>query len=72
VGINFNSKILITNPTTHYLGRGVFGIGIMAIITGAITLFTGDLFIPAFGWCVLGVPPTFIGLVLMMNGVRKN
>lgn len=72
MAIDFNDKVLVTNPTTHYLGRGVFCIGIIAIGTGMITHFTDDFFLPAAAWCTLGIPTTFIGCVLMKSGLTKN
>lgn len=72
MGINFNDKVLVTNPTTHYLGRGVLGLGIIAIGVGVITHFTGDMFLPAPMWCALGVPVMFVGWVLLRSGLTKN
>jgi hypothetical protein len=72
MGINFNDKVLVTNPTTHYLGRGVLAVGIIAIVTGVVTHFTGDIILPAPAWCALGVPTAFIGWVLLKSGLTKN
>ena len=72
MAINFNDKVLITNPTSYYLGRGVLCVGIIAIIVGAITSFAGDFLIPASAWIVIGIGPTFIGWVVMRSGLRKN
>ena len=72
VAINFNDKILVTNPTAHFLGRGVFCVGIIAIAVGVITYFTGDILLPALAWCALGVPTVFIGWILMKSGLTKN
>ena len=72
MGINFNDKVLVTNPTTYHLGRGVLIAGIVAIIVGGITHFTGDVLLPAPAWCAFGVPPVFIGWVLMKSGLTKN
>jgi hypothetical protein len=72
MAINFNDKILVTNPTTYHLGQGVICAGIMAIIVGIITHFTGDFFLPASLWCVLGVPTMVIGAIFMRNGLTKN
>jgi len=72
MAINFNDKTLVTNPTSYYLGRGVLVIGIIAIVIGVITHFTGDIFLPAAAWCAFGVLPVFIGLVLMKSGLTKN
>jgi hypothetical protein len=72
MAINFSKKLLITNPTVYTLGRGVFGAGIMAIIVGIITHFTGDLLIPGFGWCAFGLPTVVIGAILMKAGLTKR
>jgi hypothetical protein len=72
MAIDFSDKILVTNPTTHYLGRGVGGAGIIAIIVGITTHFTGDFLLPASAWCALGIPITVIGGILMRNGLTKN
>ena len=72
MGINFNDKVLVTNPTTYHLGRSVGCAGILAIIVGIITYFTGDILLPAPLWCVLGIPATVIGGIFMKNGLTKN
>jgi len=72
VAINFNDKILITNPTIYYLGLSVVCVGIIAIIVGIITHFTGDLILPASIWCVIGTPTTVIGGILIPFGLTKN
>lgn len=72
MAINFNDKVLVTNPTMHYLGRGILTVGIIAIIIGAVTHFTGDVLLPSQAWCAFGVPPVFIGFVLMRSGLTKN
>jgi hypothetical protein len=72
MAINFNDKVLVTNPTTHYLGRGVLTVGIMAISAGVVTHFTGDVWLPAPAWCAFGVPTSFIGWVLLRSGLTKN
>ena len=72
MAINFSDKILVTNPTTFHLGRGVGCIGIIAIVVGVITHFTGDFLIPALAWCALGVPIMVIGGILMRSGLTKN
>jgi len=72
MGINFNNRVLVTNPTTYGLGLCVMGMGIMAIIVGIITYFTGDLLIPGLGWCALGTPTLVIGGILRVNGLTRN
>jgi hypothetical protein len=72
VGINFNDKVLITNPTSFHLGRGILMVGIIAIAVGGITYFTGDFLMPASAWVVCGLAPTFSGWAIMRSGVRKN
>lgn len=72
MAINFNDKILITNPTIYYLGLSVVCVGIIAIIVGIITYFTGDIILPASIWCVIGMPTTVIGGILIPFGLTKN
>ena len=72
MAINFNDRILVTNPTTHYLGRGVLAVGIIAIAVGLITHFTGDIVLPAPAWCAFGVPTAAIGFILLKSGLTKN
>jgi len=72
MAINFSDKILITNPTTYNLGRGVVCAGIIAILVGIVTLFTGDLLMPALAWCALSVPIIVIGGIFLTNGLTKR
>jgi hypothetical protein len=71
LAIDFNSKVMVTNPTIYHLGRGVAFVGIVAIASGIITHFTGDVMLPAKAWCALGVPPTVIGVILASYGITK-
>ena len=72
MGINFNDKVLVTNPTSYHLGRGILIVGIIAIAVGGITQFTEDFIVPAAIWIAVGVPTIFIGWIVMRSGVRKN
>jgi len=72
MAINFNNKVLVTNPTTYGLGLTVICVGITAIIVGIITLFTEDILIPGSGWCALGMPILVIGSILRTNGLTKR
>jgi hypothetical protein len=72
MAINFNDKVLVTNPTTHFLGRGVLTVGIIEIIVGVVTHFTGDLLLPADAWCALGIPTAVVGFIFFRNGLTKN
>ncbi len=72
MAINFNDKVLVTNPTSFYLGRGVLIVGIVAIVIGAVSFFLGDFVLPAPAWIALGAPTIFIGVVVMISGLRKN
>ncbi len=71
MAINFSDKVLVTNPTTYYLGMGVLCTGLAAIAVGVITYFTGDILIPAPGWCAVGTPTAVIGGILMPFGLTK-
>ncbi len=72
MAIDFSDKILVTNPTTYVLGQGVSSVGIMTLIVGIITHFTGDIFLPAFAWCALAVPTMVIGGILVACGLTKR
>ena len=72
MAIDFSNKILVTNPTTYYIGLSVAFAGIVAIIFGIITSFTGDILLPASGWCALGVPTAGTGGVLMPFGLTRQ
>ena len=72
VGINFNDRVLVTNPTSFYLGRGILAVGIIAIAIGAITQYMGDFVLPAPVWIAIAVPTIFIGWTVMRSGLRKN
>ena len=72
MAINFSDKILITNPTTYHLGRGVVCAGMIEIIVGIMTHFTGDILLPAFAWCALGIPTMVIGGILVKCGLTKR
>jgi hypothetical protein len=72
VAINFSDKTLVTNPTCYHLGRAVAFIGIMAIIIGIITYFTGDVILPSKAWPALGVPACVIGVIFVRCGLTKN
>jgi formate/nitrite transporter FocA (FNT family) len=72
MGINFNDKILIANPTTHFLGRIVFGAGMIVIILGVITLYTDDFLMVPSGWVAIGIPTSVVGIILMASALRRN
>jgi hypothetical protein len=72
MAINFSDKMLVTNPTTYHLGRGVLGAGLLAISVGVITHFTGDFLLPDMAWCAVGVPTAVVGGIMMRCGLTKN
>ena len=72
MAIDFSDKVLVTNPTSYYLGRIVLGLGIIVFCTGVITNFTGDFLFPAMIWCALGTLTSVIGFFLWRSGVRRN
>lgn len=72
MAINFNDKVLIVNPTSYFIGRGVLAVGIVAIAVGVITHFTGDFILPANLWIALGVPTAPAGALVMWSALRKN
>jgi formate/nitrite transporter FocA (FNT family) len=72
MGINFNDKVLVANPTTHFLGRIVFGLGIVSIIIGVITLYTEEFLMVPTGWIAIGIPMGVTGVIMMRSALRKN
>jgi hypothetical protein len=72
MAINFSDKVLITNPTSFHLGQGILALGIIAVLVGLITYFTGDLLMPAAFWCAFGAPTLFIGAILRASGRTKR
>ena len=73
MGMDFNDRVLVTNPTTNFLGRCVGGIGIIEILVGVVTQFTPeDLFMPSLAWCALGIPTLVVGIIFMRNSLAKN
>jgi len=72
MAINFSKRVLVTNPTTYYLGLGVLCAGVATTCVGVITYFTGDLYMPPPGWCAVGMPTSVIGGILMPFGLTKR
>jgi hypothetical protein len=70
--MNFNSKILVANATTFFLGRSVFLLGVTSVIIGLITLYTENLFMAPSGWIAIGIPVGVIGLIMMISSLRRN
>jgi hypothetical protein len=71
MAINFSNKVLVTNPTSYNLGRGVFFAGLMAFLFGLVTIYTGDVILPAQAWCAFGVPIAVIGIFFARSGLTK-
>jgi hypothetical protein len=71
VALDFSAKILITNPTTYHLGRGIAFFGLVGMAVGAISYFTGDFLMPALGWVAVATPPLVIGAILIVCGLTK-
>jgi hypothetical protein len=71
MAINFSDKVLVTNPTTYYLGLSVFCLGVALVIVGVITYFTGEIIMPPPGWWAVGVPLSIIGVILVPFGLTK-
>ncbi len=71
MAIDFSDRILVTNPTAFHLGCGIVFFGILSLVTGVITCFTGEFLIPAQVWIAAAVPTTFIGGLLIACGVTR-
>ena len=72
MAINFNDKVLVVNPTSYFIGRSVLAVGIVAIILGVITQFTGDFLVPANLWIAMGIPTGVAGTIVLRSALRKN
>ena len=72
MAINFSDKVLVTNPTSYRLGQAIIGGGIIAIIIGIITCFTGDFLFPGLTWCAIGTPIVVVGLIVRATGLTKR
>jgi hypothetical protein len=70
--MNLSDKMLVTNPTTYGLGIIVISAGIFTVILGVITLYTGDILLPAGAWCAFGIPTTVIGGIMMAAGISRK
>jgi tetrahydromethanopterin S-methyltransferase subunit C len=73
MGIDFNRRIMVTNPTLYGLGMGIAGMGMVAIMTGLITAYAEEDFVlPAMAWCALGVPVVVAGTIMLLCGLRRS
>ena len=71
VALDFSDKILIIHPTAFHLGRSILFLGLIAIAIGAVTCFSGPLFIPALAWFAASVPILGIGTILVVTSVTR-
>jgi hypothetical protein len=71
MALNFSNKILVTNPTSYYLGGWIIGAGLLALLACPVTLFTGEVLLPPMAWCALGVPTSVIGGIFVMCGLTR-
>lgn len=72
MAINFNSKVLVVNPTSFFIGSSVLGVGIVVIALGIITQYTSDFLLPALVWVACGVPAVGAGVIMMFSALRRN
>jgi hypothetical protein len=72
VAIDFSDRILITNPTSYHLGRGILFVGLVDLAIGGITYyFDQDFLLPPLAWCIMSAPTLAIGGILMACGLTK-
>ena len=71
MAVDFSEKIQITNPTAFYLGRLIAIAGLVLLAVGLVTMYTGDLLIPAMAWCALSIPALGIGAILIAVSLTK-
>jgi hypothetical protein len=72
MAIDFSHKVMVTNPTLYYLGQVIACVGVIILIVGIVTQFTGDLFIPASAWCALAIPTAVVGGIFVWCGLTKR
>jgi hypothetical protein len=72
MGLNFNDKVLIVNPTSFFIGRSVLSVGMIAIVVGVVTHFTGDFLLPSSLWIAVGIPTAVAGGLVLWSALRKN
>lgn len=71
MAVDFSEKIQITNPVAFHLGRYTVIAGFFVLALGLITMYTGDLLLPALAWCALAIPALAIGAILIAVSVTK-
>jgi len=71
VAVDFSEKIQITNPVAFYLGRFIAIAGLVVLAIGLVTMYTGDILLPALAWCALAIPALGIGAILIAVSVTK-
>ena len=71
MAVDFSEKIQITNPAGFYLGRFIVITGIIVLAVGLVTMYTGDILLPALAWCALSIPALGIGAILIAVSETK-
>jgi hypothetical protein len=61
VAIDFSNKLLIIHPAAFNLGRCIIVLGVLAVIVGVVTSYTGQFFEPPSVWFAAAVPTIGIG-----------
>jgi hypothetical protein len=61
VALDFSNKVLIIHPVAYSLGRFIIVLGVLALIVGAVTSYTGQFFVPPSIWFAGSVPTIGIG-----------
>jgi hypothetical protein len=72
MAIDFSNRVMVTNPTFHFLGKTVFGLGIAAIATGVVTNYAGEFVLPPPGWFALSVPTLVTGGIFYCLGLTRS
>ena len=71
MAVDFSEKVQITNPPAFFLGRYILISGVVVLAVGLVTLYTGDVLMPALAWCALAIPPLAIGVILIGVSLTK-
>ncbi len=61
MALDFSNKVLIIHPAAFNLGRCIVALGVLGLIAGAVTSYTGQFFVPPSIWFAGSVPTIGVG-----------
>jgi hypothetical protein len=71
VALDFSNKVLIIHPAAFNLGRLIIVLGVLALIVGVVTSYTGELFILPSLWFAGAVPTIGVGGVFVACSMTR-